>query len=59
MARGNDNLFAISGLHDQDSRKKILKIFSETTGPMVLGLGMQHWGHGPIKVSKHNNFGLT
>ena len=31
--------------------KNPLKIFFfGTKGPMALGLGMQHWGHGPYKV---------
>ena len=31
--------------------KNPLKIFfSRTKGPMALGLGMQHWGHGPNKI---------
>ena len=30
--------------------KNTLKIFSGTKGPLALGLGMQHWGHGPNEV---------
>ena len=31
--------------------KNLLKIFFfRTKGPLALGLGLQHWGHGPNKV---------
>ena len=40
--------------------KNPLKIFfSETKGPMTLGLGMQHRGHGPNKVCSNDDLGLT
>ena len=39
--------------------KNPLKIFTKTKGPMALGLGMQHRGHGPSKVRKNDNLGLT
>ena len=39
--------------------KNPLKIFSGTKGPMTLGLGMQHWGLGPNKVSSNDDLGLT
>ena len=40
--------------------KKPLKIFfSETKGPMTLGLGIQHWGLGPNKVCSNDDLGLT
>ena len=32
--------------------------FSGTKGPMVLGLGMQHWGYRPNKGRKSDNLGL-
>ena len=54
---GNESLFAASVSHDQDGRYapaymvNPLKIFfSGTKGPMALGLGMQHWGHGPNEI---------
>ena len=38
----------------------LLKIFfSRTKGPMTLGLGMQHWGHGPKKICSNDDLGLT
>ena len=40
--------------------KNHLKIlFSRTKGPMTLGLGMQHWGHGPNKVCSNDDLGMT
>ena len=40
--------------------KKIKNIFfSWTKGSMALGLGMQHWGHGPNKFWKNYNLRLT
>ena len=40
--------------------KNPLKIFfSGTKGPMALGHGMQHWGHRPKEVLKHDDLGLT
>ena len=40
--------------------KNPLKIFfPRTKGPMTLGLGMQHWGHGPNKVCSNDDCGLT
>ena len=39
--------------------KKPSKIFSGTKGPMTLGLGMQHWGLGSIKVCSNDDLGLT
>ena len=32
--------------------KNPLKIFSGTKGSVALGLGMQHWGHGPNSLRK-------
>ena len=40
--------------------KNPLKIFlSGNKGPMSLGLGMQHWGHGPNKVCSNDDLRLT
>ena len=37
-----------------------LKIFfSRTKGPVILGLGMQHWGLGPNKICSNDDHGLT
>ena len=39
---------------------KTLKFFfSGTNEPMAMGLGMQHWGHGPIVVCSFDDSGLT
>ena len=39
--------------------KSLLKIFSRTKGPMIMGLGMQHWGRGPKKICSNNDLRLT
>ena len=38
---------------------KMAATFSGTDGPMAVGLGMLHWGHGPIIDYAHVNPGLT
>ena len=43
--------------------KNLLKIFfCGTKGPVALGHGMQHWGHGPtspVKFEKNDNLEFT
>ena len=34
-------------------------IFSRTKGPLTLGLGMQHCGHGPNKFYSNDDLGFT
>ena len=58
MGRGNESLFTASGSKDQEDGQPI-KIFSGTKGPMALGLGMQHWGHGSNNIRKNGDIMLT
>ena len=47
MSRGNKSLFAASGHMTKMAGTPIY-----VKKAMALGLGMQHWGHGPIKYEK-------
>ena len=39
--------------------KDLLKIFSRTSRPVTLGLGMYHWGCGTYQVCSNDNTKLT
>ena len=43
-------------IYDKDPLKTF---FSGTKGPMILRLGMQHWGLEPNKVCSNDDLGMT
>ena len=56
MGRGNKSFFSVGLAHMTKMAampiygRNTLKIFFRIKGPMTLGLGMLHWGLGPMKV---------